>query len=145
MIPYRRPRAAFLARLNDRFGLEHLRPTDAADIQETEDRDADFDAFVDRSVLPLMLRDATRAGLTLCFVRVQRRPTASGPPFQSAALRRYADRLRAYIEQHGARFADDTGDPAQGLDWYGDGDHLTGEGRRRYTALFVSRLHQRIP
>ena len=62
LFQYRKPRAAFLDGLNDRFGLSHLRPMDAADMQATEDRDADFDAFVDKSRLPLMLRDARRAG-----------------------------------------------------------------------------------
>src|SRR5262249_38199667 len=81
MIPYRRPRAQFLEHLNTRFGLEHLRPMDAADMRETEDQDADFDALVDKSALPLMLRDAGRAGLRLCFVRVQRRPDGGRPPY----------------------------------------------------------------
>ncbi len=145
MIPYRRQRAAFLDQLNTRLGLAHLRPMQAADIQETEDRDADFDAFVDASALPLMLRVASGAGVRLCFVRVQRRPTDAGPPEQSPAMRRYVAKLGAYIRQHGGTFVDDTGDPAQMLAWYGDGDHLSGEGRLRYTELFVSRLKQGAP
>jgi hypothetical protein len=145
MIPYRRPRAQFLERLNTRFGLEHLRPMEAADMRETEDREADFDALVDKSALPLMLRDAQRAGLRLCFVRVQRRPEGGRPPYQPPALQRYVTMLRAYVLQHGAEFVDDTGDPAQDLSWYEDGDHLSGDGRRRYTALFVSRLGRRAP
>jgi hypothetical protein len=142
MIPYRRPRAAFLEQLNTRLGLAHLRPMAAADIQETEDRDADFDAFVGKSVLPLMLRDARSAGLRLCFVRVQRRPEDGRPPYQSPALRGYVAKLGAYIRQQGGAFVDDTGDPAQVLSWYGDGDHLSNEGRLRYTGLFVSRMKQ---
>lgn len=145
MIPYRRPRARFLEQLNTRLGLAHLRPMDAADMQQTEDRDADFDGLVDKSVLPLMLRDAQRAGLRLCFVRVQRRPEGGRPPYQSPALRRYIVKLRAYVQQHGGDFIDDTGDPAQDLSWYEDGDHLSPDGRRRYTELFVSRLPQRFP
>lgn len=145
MIPYRRPRARFLEQVNARFGLAHLRPMDAADIQQTEDRDADFDALIDKSVLPLMLRDARQAGLTLCFVRVQRRPEGGRPPYQSPALARYIGKLRAYVQQHGGEFVDDTGDPAQDLSWYEDGDHLSPEGGRRYTELFVSRLRQRFP
>ena len=144
MIPYRRPRAQFLERLNTRLGLTHLRPMDAADMQETEDREADFDAFVDKSALPLMLRDARRAGLRLCFVRVRRRPEGGRPPYQSRALQRYVSRLRDYLLQGGAGFVDDTGDPVQELSWYEDGDHLSRDGRRRYTELFVSRLGYRI-
>jgi len=145
MIAYRKPRAAFLERVNERFDLGHLRPMDAADMQATEDREADFDAFVDKSELPLMLRDAAQAGLRLCFTRVQRRPEGNRPPFQSPALQRYTAKLKAYIERHGAIFLDDTGDPAQTLDWYADGDHLSREGRERYTELFVSRVRQRFP
>jgi len=145
LFPYRNPRAVFLERLNDRFGLSHLRPMDAADMQATEDREADFNAFVDKSGLPLMLRDARNAGLTLVLVRVQRRPIDGRPPYQSPALQRYAADLKAYVEAHGGVFLDDTGDPAETLDLYEDGDHLSREGRRRYTELFVSRLRQRVP
>jgi hypothetical protein len=145
LVPYRRQRAAFLEQLNERFGLAHLRPMDAADMQATEDRDADFDAFVDKSGLPLMLRDARRAGLTLVLVRVQRRPAGGQPPHQSPALQRYVAKLRIYIESNGGVFMDDTGDPAQTLDLYEDGDHLSREGRRRYTEAFATRLRQRVP
>lgn len=145
LFPYRRQRAAFLERLNDRFGLQHLRPMDAADMQATEDREADFDAFVDKSGLPLMLRDARQAGLTLVLVRVQRRPAGGRPPYQSPALQRYTAKLQSYIEAHGAVFMDDTGDPAETLDMYEDGDHLSRDGRRRYTEMFAGRLRQRLP
>ncbi|HET7695811.1 MAG TPA: hypothetical protein VFK57_08900 [Vicinamibacterales bacterium] len=142
---YRRPRAAFLDHVNERFGLAHLRPMDAADMQATEDREADFDRFVEDSTLPLMLRDARAAGLTLLLVRVQRRPIGGRPPQQSPALRRYIARLHAYVEARGGVFMDDTGDPAQTLDLYEDGDHLSRDGRRRYTEMFAVRLRQRFP
>ena len=145
LFPYRKPRAAFLERLNERFGLAHLRPMDAADMQATEDREADFDAFVEKSALPLMLRDARQAGLTLVLVRVQRRPAGGRPPYQSPALQRYTAQLKSYVEAHGGVFMDDTGDPAETLDLYEDGDHLSRDGRRRYTEMFAGRLRQRLP
>ena len=145
LIPYRRPREAFLQAVNDRFGLDHLRPMDAADMQATEDREADFAAFVDKSELPLMMREAQRAGLHLVFVRVQRRPVDGRPPYQSPALQRYTRALRAYIEGHGAALVDDTGDPAETLDLYEDGDHLSREGRRRYTQAFAERVRLQYP
>jgi hypothetical protein len=145
LIPYRRQRAAFLASVNDRFDLSHLRPMDGADMQATEDREADFDAFVHESTLPLMLRDARQAGLQLVLVRVQRRPVGRAPPFESPALRRYVEKLTAYVEANGGVFMDDTGDPAQTLDMYEDGDHLSRDGRRRYTEMFVSRLRLIVP
>jgi len=145
MFDARRTREAFTQELNDRFGLAHLRPMDAADMQATEDREADFDAYVDKSTLPLMLREAKQAGLQLVLVRVQRRPINGQPPVQSAALKRYVSRLATYVEANGGIFFDDTGDPAQTLDWYEDGDHLSREGRRRYTEAFATRLLQRFP
>ncbi len=145
MFPSRRQREAFMAQVNDRFGLSHLRPMDAADMQATEDREADFDRFVNKSALPLMLRDARQAGLALVLVRVQRRPLDNRPPYQSPALQRYVARLARYIEANGGIFFDDTGDPAQTLDWYEDGDHLSRDGRRRYTEQFATRLLQRFP
>ena len=145
MFPYRRQRTAFLDRLNERFGLTHLRPMDAADMRATEDREADFDRFVEDSALPLMLRDAREAGLTLLLVRVQRRPRDGRPPDQSPSLRRYVTKLHAYVESRGGVFMDDTGDPAQTLDLYEDGDHLSRDGRRRYTEMFAVRLRQRFP
>jgi len=145
MFPYRRQREAFMTSVNERFGLDHLRPMDAADMQATEDREADFGAFVDKSQLPLMLRDAQRAGLRLVFVRVQRRPIGGRPPYQSPALQRYVRELRAYIESRGGLLLDDTGDPAETLDWYEDGDHLSREGRRLYTERFAERIRLQLP
>lgn len=145
MFPYRTPRQAFMQMLNDRFGLDHLRPMDAADMQATEDREADFGAFVDKSELPLMLRDAEAAGVKLVFVRVQRRPAGGAPPYQSPVLQRYVRQLRAYIESRGGVLLDDTGDPSQTLDLYEDGDHLSREGRRIYTERFAERIRLRLP
>jgi hypothetical protein len=145
MFPYRRPRTAFLQAANDRFGLEHLRPMDAADMQATEDREADFAAFVDKSGLPLMLNEAQRAGLKLIFVRVQRRPAGGQPPYQSPALQRYVRALRAYVDSHGGALLDDTGYPAETIDLYEDGDHLSREGRRQYTERFAERVRLQFP
>ena len=124
--------------MNERFDYQHLRPIEAADIDSTVE--ADFDRDVDRSVLPLMLREARRAGITLYFVRVQRRPSGGHPPHQSPALQAYIARLAAYIKSNGGQWRDDTGDAALTLDMYGDGDHLAREARGRYTALFWNRL-----
>ena len=141
LIPSHRRREEFLAGMNARLGLEHLRPMEAADVQTTtDDAAADFDEYVNRSVLPLMLRDSRAAGLTLCFVRVQRRPVGGLPPAQSPALRRYVAKLGAYLRAHGAVFRDDTGDPALTLDMYEDGDHLARGARQRYTEILFDRL-----
>lgn len=140
LIPSRRRHAEFLDGMNGRFGLDHLRPMEAADIQEAEDSEADFPRYVNRSLLPLMLRDAKAAGITVCFVRVQRRPAGGRPPYQSRALRRYVGDLRRYIEANGAFLHDDTGDSALTLDMYEDGDHIASGARRLYTEIFFERL-----
>jgi hypothetical protein len=140
LFPSKRRRTAFIDQMNARLGLEHLRPMESADIQSSSDPTADFDRYVNRSVLPLMLAEARRAGLTLCFVRVQRRPVDHHAPAQSSALARYVEQLGAYVRVHGAVFRDDTGDPELTLEMYGDGDHLRREARERYTEIFFDRL-----
>jgi hypothetical protein len=140
MIASRRRRADFLTEMNGRLGLDHQRHMTAAEVQVEHDPTLDFEGDVDRSVLPLMLRDARQAGLTLCFVRVQRRPTANRPPEQPEALLRYIAALRSYVEQRGAIFHDDTGDPLLTLDLYEDGDHLARHARRLYTENLYNRL-----
>jgi len=136
----RHHRDDFTVRMNERFGLDHLRPFEMADVQASDDAEADFARFADRSVLPLMLRDARAAGVTLCLVRVQRRPIGGVPPVQSERMRRYVHDLAAYVEAHGGVFRDETGDPALTLDMYEDGDHLAREARGRYTEIFFDRL-----
>jgi hypothetical protein len=136
----RRRQAEFVTGMNERLGLEHLRVMESADVQVDDDGSFDFARDVDDSVLPLMLEEARNAGLTICFVRVQRRPTANRPPPQSASLRRYVSDLRAYVTSRGALFHDDTGDPALTLDLYGDGDHLARHSRQLYTENLYNRL-----
>jgi hypothetical protein len=140
MFSSRRRQAELLDAMNVRLGFDHLRPMQAADIQIGDAPRFDFEQDVERSVLPLMLRDAKQAGLTLCFVRVQRRPTANRPPPQSAALLAYVRSLRDYVTKNGGIFHDDTGDPALTIDMYEDGDHLARHARRRYTENFYNRL-----
>ena len=144
LVPSRRQRAGFIQGMNARFDFMHLRPFEAADLAEAVDREADFDYFVGRSVLPVMLREAEAAGITLCFVRVQRRPVGNRPPEQSRALLEYIARLRAYIESHGGILHDDTGDPNLPLEMYDDGDHVNEAWRVRYTENLYQRLRVRL-
>ena len=68
-----------------------------------------------------------------------------GSRWCSSAYSGVPAKLARYIEANGGIFFDDTGDLAQTLDWYEDGDHLSREGRRRYTEQFAARLLQRFP
>jgi len=144
LVPGRRERNAFIRDMNARFDFMHVRPFEAADLAEAVDREADFGAYVDRSVLPLMLREARAAGITLCFVRVQRRPVGGRPPEQSRALRDYIAALRTYVDSQGGIFHDDTGDPNLPLEMYDDGDHVKEAWRRHYTENLHQRLRARI-
>lgn len=133
-------REAFLKDMNDRlFPLEALRPMVAADMPVAASAALDFDRRVELSVLPEILRLSKMSGVRVAFIRVQRRPTASGPPSQSDALRRYVERLAEWLRQNGAYFHDDWGDPEQTLDIYEDGDHIGRDHRVFYTDLFYRR------
>ena len=143
--PSRRRRRDFVRDMNSRFDFMHMRPFEAADYSQSADRDADFESYIDRSVLPLMLGEAARAGITLCFVRVQRRPVDNKPPYQSPALQAYIADLRSYLEQNGAIFHDDTGDPNLPLEMYEDGDHVNEAWRVHYTENLYERLRVRLP
>jgi len=134
----RRLRQPFTDKLNDLFALEHLRAMTAADMAVSEDRDADFAANVDSSVLPLFLSLARAHGLRVCFVRVLRRPEGGRPPAESAALSRYVRDMRRYIESHGGAFRDDRDDPVMATIEYADGDHIGHLERTRYTERFYA-------
>ena len=140
-----RGRDELVQQVNDAFALERLRPMDEADMQAAADRDADFAANVDSSVVPALLRLARARGLRLCFVRVLRRPVNGHPPQEPPALQRYIAGLRAYVEAGGGAFIDDRDIPEMAGLVYHDGDHIDRSERPRYTELFydaISRLPQ---
>ena len=129
----------FEHQMNEAFYVDHLRHDVGADMAAAED--PDFQRDLPTSVLPLIVDLAKPRGLTLCFVRVQRRPVGGLPPEQSPELRRYVAELKQWLEANGALFHDDTGDPEMTLDLYSDGDHVGGgSSRLRYTEIFRRRL-----
>ena len=122
---------------NEVFALDKLRRFEAADLPQANEAFLDFDEQVGRSLLPLILDLAEQANIRLAFIRVQRRPAATGPPPQSEELTRYLDRLRAYVTARGAYYHDDYGDPNQPLAVYADGDHLRSDQRLTYSERFA--------
>jgi hypothetical protein len=130
-----------LESMNSAFGLDHLRPITAADMSAAADRDADFAANVDSSVLPLLLDLAKTHDLKLCFIRVLRRPELGQPPVETPRLKRYVADLQRYLEAHGAVFRDDTDDPDMAAIPYSDGDHIGRGQAPHYTEL----LYQKMP
>ncbi len=136
-------RKTWLDTMNDgTMGLERLRPMDAADLQAAEDAEADFPRVMPRSVLPLIIDLAKQHGITVCFVRVQRRPVGNKPPPQSPRMQAYMRDFRACVEQQGMCFHDDTGDPTQTLAMYEDGDHIERAHKQRYTRQFRVNLNR---
>jgi hypothetical protein len=132
--------ARLMAAINTEvFALDQLRKFEASDLAQADDAMLDFDRQVDRSLLPAILQLAGDAGIRVAFVRAQRRPTETGPPAQSEALTVYLQKLEHYLTAPGAYYHDDRGDPDQPLSIYADGDHLTGQGRERYTERFAER------
>lgn len=124
---------------NEVFALDKLRKFEASDLAAPADASLDFRADVEDSLLPEIFRLAQRANIRLAFIRVQRRPTPDGPPPQSDALKKYVADLQSYVTNHQAYFHDDWGDPDEPLAVYADGDHLTQEGRMRYTERFAEK------
>jgi hypothetical protein len=137
-------RPTFLDEVNAAFAFEHLRPLNEADMAAAEDRDADFHALVDTSVLPPMTALARERGMRLAFVRVLRRTIGGQPRPESDTLRRYVADMRAWLEARGAVLLDDRDDPAFATIAYDDGDHIARSDRVRYTELFWERL-SRLP
>lgn len=125
--------------LNTFFGLDELRPFSQADLEAESDR-MDFETEVQTSVLPEMLRLAKGVELSLCFVRVQRRPLGRRPPPQSPELQDYLTKLEGYLRANGADYYDEHGDPDLPEAVYADGDHIRREFRERYTERFHQKL-----
>jgi hypothetical protein len=130
------------SRFNALFSLDRLRQTESDDTAFDVAKASyfDFQASVDSSLLPSMIRHAKEAGVELVFVRIQKRPTKEGPPVQSPALQGYIAQLQSYLARNGAGFYDFTGDPELTLDHYLDGDHIRPEWKRESTEHFMRRM-----
>jgi hypothetical protein len=134
------------AKYDSFFDLDKLRSIEADDTAFGDEgiSEFNFDERVGPSLLPSMIREAKKNGVSLVFVRVQRRPRKDGPPAQSAELQAYMSRLRAYFAANGVQFYDFTGDPALTLDHYLDGDHIRPEWKSASTELFLKRLEPEL-
>lgn len=130
--------------INQMFSLKNLRRLTAADDAQLSVKDEEFPSFQEQrecSFLDPIVRIAEAHALPLVFVRVQRRPTESGPLQDSPELAAYIRDLRHFlVDEHGFQFHDFTGHPALTLDYYGDGDHIAPKRKREYTAIFAQEL-----
>ncbi|MBP6716605.1 MAG: hypothetical protein KA205_07065 [Acidobacteria bacterium] len=138
-----RQKQRLLDGLNAAFGLEHLRPIPQADLDAADDRDADFNANINTSLMPSWVELARANNLRVVFIKVLRRPTDQGlPPPESPALQQYTKDLRAWIEANGMVFFDDRDNPAMAKLPYADGDHVDGEGMTPYAELLAAQLER---
>lgn len=131
---------ALLDEVNEAFALDRLRAFEQADVEAAAERELDFDANLDTSVLPAFISLARAQQIRLCFVRVLRRPVNGRPPPESRALSEYVRKLADYLKREGVAFIDDRDDPVMASLLYGDGDHVAAEAREPYTDLFWRKL-----
>lgn len=128
------------AATNAHFALDRLRPMPLSDMSVVSENDADFDANVDVSVLPLFLSLAHEHALRLVFVRTQRRTADGRPRVDTPALAQYMADLRQYIEARGGALIDDQADPEIAALPYDDFDHLARGAHDAYTEMLAQRL-----
>jgi len=100
----------------------------------------DFDARVQDSYLPHILRLLKDRGITPVFIRAKRRrdlESGAEPP----ELVAYVARLRRYVTKRGALWIDFTHDARLKPEHFGAGDHLTRtEGRRHFMQILAAEL-----
>ena len=132
-------------RVNASFELEHLRPLAQADMAATSEREMDFGAYVEASVLPLFLETARDRGFRVCFIRVLRRPIGDAPAEEPVALQRYSGDMKRYIEARGGVYLDDRDDPVLATLAYADGDHIARDARAPYTERLWQKLRAYEP
>lgn len=130
------------SKYNALFTLDKMRQMESDDtaFDRLDPSNFDFAGKVETSLLPSMIDLARNAGVELVFVRVQRRPTPTGPRVEAEELQTYLAQLKDYLAFKGAGFYDFTGDPELTLDRYLDGDHIRPEWKRESTDLFLRRM-----
>jgi hypothetical protein len=129
--------------LNETFAVSNLRAGGAEEAAALSgQKEHDFDPDPRRSFLPHIVDLASAARIRLCFLRVQRYPTANGEVPQSERLRQYVSDLREWIESRGSYFIDDTDNLKRTPDMFlrpGD-DHMGPWAKQRSTELYADEL-----
>jgi hypothetical protein len=124
--------------INELFALEHLRVAEVPP-EAAAERIPQFDDVVAGSLLPDMCQLAKDNGIALTFIHVRTRDAAAGERETPAAQQYLAD-LQRYVQGCGAEFYDMQDASWESLDWYGNGDHIAAQFKRRYSALFAEHM-----
>lgn len=126
--------------VNKRFALQNVGAgIDQESLRKGRNsKKPDFNASVDGSFLPAIIRLAGKHDLPLVFVRVQERPPGNGPVQDTPEMQQFMAALKNYLSKNGVDLYDFTGDPDLPLSLYGQGDHI--KDPKQYTPLFFDRL-----
>ncbi len=100
----------------------------------------DFNARLEYSFLPEIIRLARENGIDLGFVFYQRRPDEQGRVTLPEALERYKRDLFAYFTKKGLYYYDFSGDPEVTRDLYSSTVHIGRQNKQRYTHIFHRRV-----
>lgn len=125
------------------FDLKNLRKDVSSELASRDLVQEPFNPSGDASFLPHMVELAEDKHLDLAFFRVKRRPQSGNIRSDSVEMTDYMHDLRDYLQGHQVELYDETADASITLDYYGDGDHVAEEDRRRYTEEFFHK-HQEI-
>ncbi|MEO5347138.1 MAG: hypothetical protein H7834_12280 [Magnetococcus sp. YQC-9] len=136
-------RATFKARLAEEiFSNENQRvlKTKGGKGGEVNARHA-FDARLEHSFLPELIRLGRQGADRVIFVRMEPRPAVDdAPPVPHPSLDHYMAALRAHLERERVGFHDFSDEKSLKYDMYLDGGHVKPEFMPFYTERFVERL-----
>ncbi len=108
-----------------------------------EPQNLDFQANIESSLLPLILKDARRAGITPVFVRVQQRSQAAGES-DSPEMTAYLQALQHYVLQNGGLYVDLVETPGLDAQMYRDEFHLNFADAAEVSMLIAQQIHRQL-
>jgi DNA-binding transcriptional regulator YdaS (Cro superfamily) len=129
------------AELNERFSLDHQRPSAEArqiekntnEMDEANEADSDaedatrptaFDPAPDKSFLPHMIKLAKEHGFQLHFHRIKWRPESPEDTQTPGQIAAYLADLKLYLNEQGCLLTDESTEPAITAEMYVDDAHI---------------------
>lgn len=105
------------------------------------DRQLDFEAQVNQSFLPEMIRIAEENNIQLILVRLKTLITGTQ---DAKAIERYVGELSQYLNSQNVLFLDYGNDPRLSSTYYADSLHLTREGEALFTEMLSEELKKQV-